>query len=391
MTPTYNADGNLTNDGTFALGYDAENRLVSASGAGNTASYAYDAQGRRKLKTVNGTTTISVTDADNREVLEYDGSSGQVLRWYSYGLGPNGALNRMDVPGGTRQTFIPDIQGSVLATQDSSTGALTKRGYLPYGASASATGSFAYTGQRIDPETNGLYYYRARMYSPAWGRFLQPDPISYQGGQNLYAYVGNDPLNNIDPYGNCPWCIGALIGAGLDIGIQLAINLGSGQNFSQSIRNIDLTEVAISAAFGTVENFAGGRAASAGIQAANIGAKEIIGEVGAAIKGLGQGRVVVGSQVEQNLSKSFTRVDQVQRSFLTGEQTLVEAKFSTSGRPSLTESQRRALMELPAQGIDYQVTTTTAAEVVTAGRLVGAAAGGTIGVEVRGYEANAGK
>ncbi len=207
MTPTYNADGNLTNDGTFALGYDAENRLVSASGAGNTASYAYDAQGRRKLKTVNGTTTISVTDADNREVLEYDGSSGQVLRWYSYGLGPNGALNRMDVPGGTRQTFIPDIQGSVLATQDSSTGALTKRGYLPYGASASATGSFAYTGQRIDPETNGLYYYRARMYSPAWGRFLQPDPISYQGGQNLYAYVGNDPLNNIDPYGNCPWCI----------------------------------------------------------------------------------------------------------------------------------------------------------------------------------------
>ena len=293
MTPTYNADGNLTNDGTFALGYDAENRLVSASGAGNTASYAYDAQGRRKLKTVNGTTTISVTDADNREVLEYDGSSGQVLRWYSYGLGPNGALNRMDVPGGTRQTFIPDIQGSVLATQDSSTGALTKRGYLPYGASASATGSFAYTGQRIDPETNGLYYYRARMYSPAWGRFLQPDPISYQGGQNLYAYVGNDPLNNIDPYGNCPWCIGALIGAGLDIGIQLAINLGSGQNFSQSIRNIDLTEVAISAAFGTVENFAGGRAASAGIQAANIGAKEIIGEVGAAIKGLGQGSELV--------------------------------------------------------------------------------------------------
>jgi YD repeat-containing protein len=56
-------NGNLTSDGTFTLGYDAENRLVSASGAGNTASYAYDAQGRRKSKTVNGATTIFVTDA----------------------------------------------------------------------------------------------------------------------------------------------------------------------------------------------------------------------------------------------------------------------------------------------------------------------------------------
>jgi RHS repeat-associated protein len=41
----------------------------------------------------------------------------------------------------------------------------------------------------------GLYFYRARHYSPQWGRFLQPDPIGYSGGINLYAYVGNDPLN----------------------------------------------------------------------------------------------------------------------------------------------------------------------------------------------------
>ncbi len=47
----------------------------------------------------------------------------------------------------------------------------------------------------------GLYYYRARTYSPSWGRFLQPDPIGYAGGANLYAYVGNDPLNNTDPSG----------------------------------------------------------------------------------------------------------------------------------------------------------------------------------------------
>ena len=204
VTPNYDANGNLTGDGTFTYGYDAENRLTSASGAGNTASYAYDAQGRRKLKTVNGTTTVSVTDAGNREVLEYHGTSGAILRWYAHGLGSNDVLNQMNVAASTRVTLIPDVQGSIIGTLDSSSGTLSKQGYLPYGASASAAGTFAYTGQRIDAETSGLYYYRARMYATTWGRFLQPDPIGYQGGSNLYAYVGNDPLNLIDPQGLTP-------------------------------------------------------------------------------------------------------------------------------------------------------------------------------------------
>lgn len=199
--PAYDGNGNLSFDGTFTLGYDAENRLTSASGAGNTASYAYNAQGRRKTKTVNGTTTVFVTDADNREVLEYDGTSGAIQRWYAYGLGSNDVLNQTNVVPGTRTALIPDIQGSVVASLDSSSGALSRIGYLPYGKSVSATGPFGYTGQRIDPETNGLYYYRARHYSPAWGRFLQVDPIGYRGGSNLYAYVGNDPLNFTDPNG----------------------------------------------------------------------------------------------------------------------------------------------------------------------------------------------
>jgi len=200
VSPTYDANGNLTSDGTFTLGYDAENRLTSASGAGNTASYTFDAQGRRKTKTVNGATTVFVTDAGNREVLEYDGTTGAIQRWYAYGLGSNDVLNQMNVAAGARVTLVPGILGSVIGSVDSSSGTLSKIGYLPYGKSASA-GPFGFTGQRVDTEIGGQYYYRARHYSPAWGRFLQADPIGYGDGVSLYAYVRNDPLNNVDPIG----------------------------------------------------------------------------------------------------------------------------------------------------------------------------------------------
>ena len=198
VTPTYDGNGNLTYDGTYTYGYDAENRLTSVTQGGTTvATYAYDSQGRRKSKTVGTTTTLFVTDADNREVLEYDGTSGATQRWYAYGQGSNDVLNQMNVAAGTRETMIPDIQGSILAALDSG-GTLTKTGYQSYGESPTAIGTFRYAAMRIDPETSGLYYDRARMYSPTWGRFLQPDPIGYAGGANLYAYANNDPIDFVD-------------------------------------------------------------------------------------------------------------------------------------------------------------------------------------------------
>ncbi len=247
VSPTYDGNGDLTYDGSFTYCYDTESRLTGivtgscGSPTSTVATYVYDAQGRRKSKTVGSTTTIYVTDADNREVLEYNGSSGAMGNWYSFApanaFGPDAVLNQMNVASGTRGTLIPDVQGSIIGSLGASSGTLTRTGYQAYGENPSLTsGSFQYTARRFDPESagsvsqpSGLYYYRARMYSPALGRFMQVDPNGmtslltatqaantgatrsttasaawYVAAENFYGYVGNDPINNTDPNGQDP-------------------------------------------------------------------------------------------------------------------------------------------------------------------------------------------
>jgi RHS repeat-associated protein len=229
-TMGYDANGNMTFDGTYNYTYDAWNRLVKVTqttgvNTATIATYAYDGNNYRVSKTVGTATPTDYYYNTNWQVLE-EQQSGTMTAQYAWDA------RYVDTPicrftpqtGGGTQTlyYTTDANNNVTALVNSSGNVVERYVYDPYGnvtvlngvvdsqgndTSANewhprTTNTFnneiLYAGYRYNPET-GNYSIRWRDYEAPLGVWLQRDPAL--SGANPYRYCDNNPINGIDPLG----------------------------------------------------------------------------------------------------------------------------------------------------------------------------------------------
>ena len=206
----YNKRGGLTNDNTFTYSYNYENQLVSVNNGSTTVlSNVYDGAGRL---------VMSITASENRYFIydemniieEYVDNKSTLDKSYVYSAGVDSFVAYLK---DTHTYYIhSDGNQNVIAVSDESGSTVERYSYSAYGEvtitdpagnvrSETVVGnSHLYTSRRWIPEA-GIYYYRARYYSPTLKRFLTRDPAGTVDTLNLYLYVYANPVNFVDPLG----------------------------------------------------------------------------------------------------------------------------------------------------------------------------------------------
>ncbi len=218
MIFSYDAAGNTTNittgSGAKTLVWNEKYQLTSVTSATSSVSYSYDVLGRRTGRAAGTSAERYIYNGD--QVVADLSTNGTLMRTYTWGPGIDNVLS-MTVHGSVTNTYyaLKDQQNSVMSLVDASGNVVESYAYDAYGRTKmfdsngseltqSAVGNrYMWQGREFDTAT-GLYFFRARWYSPETGRWLSKDPIRIGGGLNLYVFCANNPVNFNDPIGAVP-------------------------------------------------------------------------------------------------------------------------------------------------------------------------------------------
>jgi RHS repeat-associated protein len=204
----YDLDGNLTFDGHWHYQYDSQDRLISLENEHKRIEYEYDPFHRRLSKKVfiDGKQIKYeryLWDGDNEIGMANEKGEVEQLRLLGEGLGAEiGAAVLYEIKG---KTYLPihDHRGCVVSLIDVETKKpIESYRYSAYGEELTE-GTFSpwrFSSKRVEGET-GLLFFGRRYYHPILGRWITQDPQGFDDGPNLYAYLNNCPLIDIDPYG----------------------------------------------------------------------------------------------------------------------------------------------------------------------------------------------